>query len=117
MVDAVEAMVARMEDAREYRRREVRRAKKEFQSRACDGGTVREEAGDVEVAVAVVEAWRTRQRDGVKNEEGVDVAVGRLTASAENLERGSARGLMTPVDERLRFEVVVGGVKKLAVRA
>ena len=74
-----------------------------------------------ELAVAVVEAeeaWRMRQREGVKNEEGGDVAVGGLAASAESLERGRTRGVVTAVDERLRFEVVVDhGVKKLDVNA
>lgn len=71
----------------------------------------------VEVAVAVVEAWRMRQREGVKNDEGVDVAVGGLAASTESLERGRTRGVMAAVDERLRFEMLVDGVKKLEVNA
>ena len=71
----------------------------------------------MEEAVAVEEAWRVRQSEGVKNEEGVDVAVGGLAARTESLERGRTRGLMTAVDERLRFDVVVDGVKKLEVNA
>lgn len=53
-------MEVKMDEVRAYRRREVRRAKKLFQSRTSvfDSG------------VEVVEAFRVLQREGVKNEEG-----------------------------------------------
>ena len=54
-----------------------------------------EEAGGLDVPalvagvgseVAVVETLRTRHSEGVKNEEGVEVAVGGLAANAENFD-------------------------------
>lgn len=57
-----------------------------------------------------------RQREGVKKEEGVDVAVGGLAASEENLERGiMTRLFMTAGDEKERvFDVIDEVVKKVA---
>lgn len=97
--------------------------KKAFQSRTTSEGGGLE--GPVDVAgvgseeAAVLEALRTRQRDGVKKEDGVEVAVGGFAARAENFER-AIRGLIdgkAAVDERLRFAGVVDGVKKARVRA
>ena len=91
--------------------------KKAFQSSdVCGGGEEEAEGSALGVVVAVVEAFRTRHKDGVKKDDGVDVAVGGFAASAENLERGKTRGLIA-ADERLRFEVEVDGVKKLVVSA
>jgi hypothetical protein len=56
----VEPTEVRMEEVRAYRRREVRRSKKVFQSRTSD----------FESGLEVVEAFRALQREGVKNEEG-----------------------------------------------
>jgi hypothetical protein len=66
-VDAVVAMEPRMEDASEYRRREVRSVKKVFQSRDLDCA----EFGGAPETGADVEEWR--QSEGVKKEEGVVV--------------------------------------------
>ena len=94
--------------------------KNEFQSMTTD------EAGGLDLpavvagvgSVVVVEAWRIRQREGVKNEDGFEVAVGGLAARTENLERvkqGRAVEMMA-VDDNDRFEAVIDEVKKLAVQ-
>ncbi len=64
--------------------------------------------------VAMEEALRTRHSEGVKNEEGVEVAVGELTDSAENfdLDRHGRAVWMIMVDDKLRFEAAAEGVKK-----
>jgi hypothetical protein len=111
-VPAAETIRPTMEEVREKRRREVRSLKNVFQSRA-----VEEEGG------AVVEAWRmdtgVRQREGVKKDEGVLVAVGGLAARAENLERGIMMRLVVAAgDEKERVFDAIDGVKKvLVVRA
>jgi hypothetical protein len=115
MEDRVAAIVPRMEVAKEYRRREVRRVKNVFQSKTED---VEDEDGGGE-AVVVVEACRTRHREGVKKEEGVDVEGG-FAANTDSLERGITRALMdgiTAVDERLRVELAVDEVKNGTARA
>jgi hypothetical protein len=58
-------MEPRMEDTREYRRREVRSWKKVFQPR----GLAAEELAETSWAVADVEVWR--QSEGVKKDDGV----------------------------------------------
>ena len=111
----VDAMVPRREEAREYRRREVRRVKNAFQSNTPSEADVEgDELGAVEEGgVVVVEALRTRQREGVKKDEGV-VVVGGFAASAESFERGISRGLIDgaiAADDKLRLLVVLEGVK------
>jgi hypothetical protein len=111
-VPANETIRPTMEEVREKRRREVRSLKNVFQSRE-----VEEEGG------VVVEAWRTdigvRQREGVKKDEGVLVAVGGLAARAENLERDiMMRFVVAAGDEKDRVFDAIDGVKKvLVVRA
>jgi hypothetical protein len=104
------------EEMREYRRRDLRSVKKEFQSiTAVDAGGFAVPAEVAGVGSAVVDALRTRQREGVKNEDGLEVAVAGLAAKTENLDlvrQGRAVAMMV-VDERLRFEGVVDAVKKL----
>jgi hypothetical protein len=99
--------------------------KKAFQSRTTEEEGGLEGPGEVvavgseEVAV-VEEALRTRQREGVKKEDGVEVAGGGLAARAENFERATIRVLIegkAAVDERLRFVEIVAGVKKGRARA
>ena len=63
--------------------------------------------------LAIVEAWRVRQRDGVKNEEGA-VVCGGCEAREENFERGSSRavvGVMIEVEESDRLGVAIENVK------
>jgi len=60
MAAEVEPMEVTMDEVRAYRRREVRRAKKLFQSRASD----------LDSGLEVVEAFLVLQRGGVENEEG-----------------------------------------------
>lgn len=67
--------------------------------------------------LAIVEAWRVRQRDGVKNEEGV-VVCGGCEARDENFERGSRRavvGVMIEVEESDRLGVAIENVKNAAL--
>lgn len=79
---AVEARDVRMEEARAYRRRTVRRRKKVFQSRVEELGAAEAEADEVEV-----EEFRIRQREGVKNEDGVLVEEGGVVARCANFDR------------------------------
>ena len=107
-----------MEEMREYRRREVRRVKNVFQSSAV-AGCVGRVVLAVFWAAVVVEALRTRHREGVKKEEGVEVVEGGLAARTESLERDITRVLMdgkAAVDERLRLGLEVDVVKKGTAR-
>lgn len=63
---AVEAADVMIDDASAYRRREVRRRKNVFQSRAFGEGVELELEGE-----AVVEALRVRHNDGAKEDDGV----------------------------------------------
>ena len=63
--------------------------------------------------LAIVEAWRVRQRDGVKNEEGA-VVCGGCDARDENLDLGRRRavvGVMIEVEESERLGVAIENVK------
>jgi hypothetical protein len=73
-----------------------------------------------EEGVDVVAAWRmimgVRQREGVKKDEGVLVAVGGLGARAQNLERGiMIRLVVAAGDEKDRVFDDIDGVKKVLV--
>ena len=87
--------------------------KKVFQSSEGKGSVGGEEVAVI-LGVVVVEALRVRQRDGVKKDEGVEVAVGGFAARTENLEREITRVLMdgkAADDERLRLGLEVEVVK------
>jgi hypothetical protein len=68
--------------------------------------------GDV-VVVDAVEAWRTRQSEGVKNEDGVEVVEGGFAARTESFDRAAIRGLKLEIvaaavgDEKVRLPMVI----------
>ena len=68
----VDAAEVRIEDARAYRRRLVRRRKKLFQSSSCEAGESEE--------IVDVEEFRVRHSEGVKNDDGVLVEEGGFAA-------------------------------------
>lgn len=95
--------------------------KKSFQERTTEEGRgLRVPLGIEGVGspvVVVVVAWRTRQREGVKKDVGVEVGGG-CEARAANLERDIVRVVveeMSDVDDSERLGVAIEEVKKAVV--